>query len=167
MAETLPTSAAVAPILAGDEMTISSQSPPPSGSQTALSDSDKVTLMSYCPNAWPGDAGFVNWSYMVYNMGAASGQPAPAPVVSGLSPASVQHNKNNDIIISGTGFDPATAIVVLNGTTNITPKPSPPPAPTSLTVTILSSQTPTAGSVTLAVINGDGQVSSAATLTVT
>ena len=138
-----------------------------SPSSRSLTDQDKLTLMSYCPNSWSGDTGFINWAYMVYNMGAASGQPANPPVVSGLNPSTVQSNKDNNVTVSGTGFDPATVVGVLNGTTNITPNATPPPSPTMYVILVTSAMTPTSGSVTIAAKNGDGQISAAATLSVT
>jgi len=127
-----------------------------------VTDEELKLLLASCPHSWQGDQGFQNWCKALIDAAGAS-TPVAAPVINSLNPDSGPANADITVAISGTGFD-AGATVDVAGTTLI---PEAGGTATDLSVLIPSAVIPTAGSVQVALKNGDAQWSNALPFTVT
>jgi len=155
MSETQTAPVVSAPVLGGEEMSVTD------GKQQQQTDQALLDLMAACPNSWQGDHGFQQWCEKVYGAGASSVTPAPpaAPVISSINPATVTAGTTGLVLtVAGTGFSDG-AIVTAAGNDEATTL--------GASATISDAAIATAGTVPVQVRNADGTLSNSVDLTVT
>jgi hypothetical protein len=145
------------PGLAGDEMAVRSEDL----QVEPLSNPSLANLMLTCPRTWQGDTGMLEWCTSLYNGGVGSVPQTTPPTLTKVTPNHVKANTSPTVTLTGTGFDPATAKVLIVAT-QITPTS---PTTTSLTAVIPAASIPTSGSlVQLSVVQLSGVISNAVNL---
>ena len=116
-----------------------------------------------CPGSPVGDYAFTAWLYDFYRSASGGTAPVAAPIIESLDPASGVAAADVTVAIAGSGFD-AGATVDVGGTT-LTPQAG--ATASSLSVIIPGTALPLAGSVLVAVKNGDAQWSNQLSFEVT
>lgn len=118
-------------------------------------------VQQMCPLNDEGDTAFKLWAASLAYRYKAGG--TYAPTIASLTPNTAVHAAaTTPVTITGTNYDP-NAVVVFNGLDMVSAAHS----PTTITISVLGSQIPTAGTYPVKVRNTDGQITTATNFTAT